>query len=47
VLARRAYGYHSPESLIAMADLTSGAAGPVRESGQQVHRFRRCDFRWL
>jgi transposase len=28
LLTRRAYGYHSPESLIAMADLTRGGLCP-------------------
>jgi transposase len=28
LLTRRAYGYHSPDSLIAMADLTRGGLGP-------------------
>jgi transposase len=28
LLTRRAYGYHSPESLIAMADLTRGGLRP-------------------
>ena len=28
LLARRAYGYHGPESLIAMADLTRGGLCP-------------------
>jgi transposase len=28
LLTRRAYGYHSPESLIAMADLTHGGLCP-------------------
>ncbi len=29
LLTRRAYGYHSPEALIAMADLTGGGLCPA------------------
>ena len=41
LLTRRAYGYHSPESLIAMAELTRGGLCPHSPDDHENHPRKR------